>query len=237
MLWGRVIAPYETAISRRLLAKALRAVHDDDQADLELDAAFKDLDTLGAKRDADAVAAEIAAVSARRSGPTQTRRTFVFTDIVGSTKFAELMGDQSWDQLLRWHDDTLRELFVAHGGEVVNSTGDGFFVAFETSASAVDAAVAVQRRLAEHRSSTGFAPMVRIGLHAAEANRHGSDYSGVGVHAAARVAALAQGGEILATMDTLDGLSGCDDLGPEGSGVEGHRRTGSGRRRRLGLIS
>ena len=221
VLWGRVIAPYETAISRRLLAKALRAVHDDDQADLELDAAFKDLDTLGAKRDADAVAAEIAAVSARRSGPTQTRRTFVFTDIVGSTKFAELMGDQSWDQLLRWHDETLRELFVAHGGEVVTSTGDGFFVAFETSAAAVDAAVAVQRRLAEHRSSTGFAPMVRIGLHAAEANRHGSDYSGVGVHAAARVAALAQGGEILATMDTVDGLSDLPTSEPKEAELKG----------------
>ncbi len=88
------MAPYETAISRQLLARALRAVHDDDQADLELDAAFKDLDTLGAKRDADAVAAEIAAVSARRSGPIQTRRTFVFTDIVGSTNLAELLGDR-----------------------------------------------------------------------------------------------------------------------------------------------
>ena len=200
---------------------ALRAVHDDDQADLELDAAFKDLDTLGAKRDADAVAAEIAAVSARRSGPTQTRRTFVFTDIVGSTKLAELLGDQSWDQLLRWHDDTLRELFVAHGGEVVTSTGDGFFVAFETSAAAVDAAVPVQRRLAEHRRSTGFAPMVRIGLHAAEANRHGSDYSGVGVHAAARVAALAQGGEILATMDTVDGVSDLPTSEPKEAELKG----------------
>ena len=220
-LWGRVNAPYEMARSRQLLARALRAVHDDDQADLELDAAFKDLDTLGAKRDADAVAAEIAAASARRSGPTQTRRTFVFTDIVGSTNLAELLGDEAWDQLLRWHDETLRELFVAHGGEVVNSTGDGFFVAFETSASAVDAAVAVQRRLAEHRRTTGFAPMVRIGLHAAEANRHGSDYSGVGVHAAARVAALAQGGEILATVDTLDGVSGLTTLTPREAGLKG----------------
>jgi class 3 adenylate cyclase len=220
-LWRRIGAPYETARSRQLLARALRAIHDDDQADLELDAAFKDLDTLGAKRDADAVAAEIAAVSARRSGPTQTRRTFVFTDIVGSTNLAELLGDEAWDQLLRWHDDTLRELFVAHGGEVVNSTGDGFFVAFETSASAVDAAIAVQRRLAEHRRSTGFAPMVRIGLHAAEASHHGTDYSGVGVHTAARVAALAQGGEIQVTFDALEGVSGVSTSAPREAALKG----------------
>jgi class 3 adenylate cyclase len=104
---------------------------------------------------------------------------------------------------------------------VVNSTGDGFFVAFETPASAVDAAVAVQKKLAEHRRSTGFAPMVRVGLHTAEANRHGSDYSGVGVHAAARVAALAQGGEILATLDTLDGVSGLSTSAPREVGLKG----------------
>ena len=88
-------------------------------------------------------------------------------------------------------------------GEVVNSTGDGFFVAFDSARKGVDCAVAIQRALAEHRRTSGFAPAVRIGLHAAEANRRGDDYSGMAVHVAARVAALAGGGEIVATVDTL----------------------------------
>jgi class 3 adenylate cyclase len=112
------------------------------------------------------------------------------------------MGDVAWEHLLRWHDETLRSLFVRYGGEVVNSTGDGFFVAFDSSRGALESAVAVQRALAEHRRSHGFAPSVRMGLHAAEANRRGSDYSGSGVHVAARIAALAEGGQVLASAET-----------------------------------
>jgi len=85
----------------------------------------------------------------------------------------------------------------------VNSTGDGFFVAFDSARSAIACASSIQRALREHRTTTGFALPVRIGLHSAEANRRGADYSGLGVHVAARVGALANGGEILATADTL----------------------------------
>ena len=63
--------------------------------------------------------------------------------------------------------------------------------------------VAVQRALADHRRSQGFAPQVRIGVHSAEATRHGHDYSGGEVHKAARIAAAAGGGEILATAETV----------------------------------
>ena len=97
----------------------------------------------------------------------------------------------------------LRNLIASGGGEIVNSTGDGFFAAFESAQSGVDCASSIQRALADHRDSTGFALSVRIGLHTAEANRRGSDYSGKSVHVAARVAALAGGGEILATAETL----------------------------------
>jgi class 3 adenylate cyclase len=85
---------------------------------------------------------------------------------------------------------------------VVNSTGDGFFVAFDSARSALESAVAVQRALAAHRSTHGFAPGVRMGIHAAEANRRGGDYSGKGVNVAARIAALAVGGEVLASSET-----------------------------------
>ena len=129
----------------------------------------------------------------------------MFTDIVGSTNLAEALGDLAWERLLRWHDDTLRGLVAKGDGEVVNSTGDGFFVAFNSARPGIDCAVSIQRALAEHRQATGFAISVRIGLHAAEANRRGDDYSGIGVHVAARVAALARGGEILISEETLAG--------------------------------
>ncbi len=85
---------------------------------------------------------------------------------------------------------------------MVSSTGDGFFATFDSPARALDCAVGIQHALAEHRRSHGFAPAVRIGVHAAEANQRGSDYSGKGVHVAARIAALAGGGEVLASAST-----------------------------------
>jgi class 3 adenylate cyclase len=129
--------------------------------------------------------------------------TFMFTDIVGSTSLAEAIGDQAWERLLRWHDDMLRSQVARAKGEIVNSTGDGFFAAFDAARPAVDCAISIQRALVEHRAATGFAITVRIGLHTAEANRRGTDYSGKGVHVAARVSALAEGGEIVATTETL----------------------------------
>jgi class 3 adenylate cyclase len=201
--WREVGAPYEVARSRVLLSKALRALDDDDEADLELGAARDEFVRLGAMIDTAAAEREIEAATRRQSGPAQVRRTFMFTDIVGSTNLAELLGNEAWERLLRWHDDVLRGLVAKSGGEIVNSTGDGFFAAFDSSRQGVDCAVSIQRALAEHRQSSGFALSVRIGLHTAQANRRGDDYSGVGVHLAARVAALAGGGEIVATTDTI----------------------------------
>jgi class 3 adenylate cyclase len=201
--WREVAAPYEIAKGRALLARALRALDDDEAADLELSAARDEFQRLGAQPDAAAAEKELRAAADRRTGPRTTRKTFMFTDIVGSTNLAELLGDDGWEHLLRWHDDTLRALVAKSGGQVVNSTGDGFFVAFDSARPGVDCAVAIQRALADHRRTSGFAISVRIGLHSAEANQRGDDFSGVGVHLAARVAALANGGEILATAETL----------------------------------
>ena len=65
------------------------------------------------------------------------------------------------------------------------------------------AAIAIQRRLAEHRSTQGFAPAVRIGLHASDATQVGGDFHGKGVHEAARIAALGGAGEIVASVGTV----------------------------------
>jgi class 3 adenylate cyclase len=90
-----------------------------------------------------------------------------------------------------------------HRGEEVNSTGDGFFVAFEPVREALECAVDIQRSLARHRRDHGFAPKVRIGLHSAEATRDGRDYRGRGVHVAARIGAAAAGEEILVSSTAL----------------------------------
>jgi class 3 adenylate cyclase len=202
-LWREVGAPYEVARSREVLARALRELDDEDGADLELQAALDDYRRLGARVNAEALEREQRAIDDRRSGPVQARMTFMFTDIVGSTNLAEALGDHAWERLLRWHDDTLRGLVRSGGGDIVNSTGDGFFAAFASAAAGVACAVAIQRALRDHRAATGFAIAVRIGLHTADANRREDDYSGMGVHVAARVAALAVGGEIVVTAETL----------------------------------
>jgi class 3 adenylate cyclase len=145
----------------------------------------------------------------------------MFTDIVGSTKLAEALGDEAWERLLAWHDETLRGLIGRSGGQIVNSTGDGFFVVFESSRPAVACAIAIQRTLAEQRQTTGFAPGVRIGIHAAEATQRGGDYAGVGVHLAARIAGLAEGGEIVASADTLAEVPDVTASGARESSVRG----------------
>jgi class 3 adenylate cyclase len=126
-------------------------------------------------------------------------KTFMFTDIVGSTKLAEAIGEKPWSKILSWHDRTLRGLFEKHRGEEVKHLGDGFFVTFDTPTDAIECAVEIQQELNDHSETAGFAPDIRIGLHRAEATRKGSDYEGKGVHEAARIGALAGAGEIIAS--------------------------------------
>ena len=137
-----------------------------------------------------------------KEGPRRVEKTFMFTDIEGSTTLVEALGDEAWQGVLRWHDETLRSMFAEYKGEEVVGTGDGFFVGFDSPDEALACAVAIQRRLAEHRRTQGFAPKVRIGLHASGATQVGRNFSGKGVHEAARIAALAGGDEILASRST-----------------------------------
>lgn len=139
----------------------------------------------------------------RTGPPRRVMKTFLVTDIVKSTNLAEAIGDAAWTNVLRWHDQVLRELFAAFQGEEISSTGDGFLTGFDSPEGAVACAVAIQRRLAEHRREHGFAPEVRIGLHASEAARVGAGYQGVGVHEAARIGALGGAGQIVASRGTI----------------------------------
>jgi class 3 adenylate cyclase len=208
-LWGQVNAPYEAARARAELATAYAAEGSPERAAIELQTARTSFERLGAtldlRRADEALAALRDPTEARPMGSVTERavKTFVFTDIVDSTKLAELLGDEAWDKLIRWHDQTLRSLVAEHGGQEIKGTGDGFFLAFDDPDRAIECAIAIQRRLTAQRQAQGFAPAVRIGVHQAEANRVGLDYFGTGVNQAARVGGSAGGAEILVSAPTL----------------------------------
>lgn len=134
--------------------------------------------------------------------PVTVERTLLFSDVVRSTALIEAIGDEHWTRLVQWHDQAVAGLVEAHGGEVVDHTGDGFFVAFTQPLPALECSIEIQRMLQRHRREAGFAPEVRIGLHHAEVHFDGR-YRGRGVHVAARIAALAEGGEVLVSGATL----------------------------------
>jgi len=202
-LWQEVDVPYEVARSRVLLGRALGAAGEGESATVELEAALAIFERLGAEPDATATRRLLGPGEARVQPLQHVQTTFMFTDVVGSTQLIEAIGDEAWENLLRWHDEALRRVIEEHGGDVVKHTGDGFLVVFGAADAALAAAQAIQRALAEHRREHGFAPQVRVGVHAASGLRHGRDFSGAGVHAAARIAALAGEGEILASSETL----------------------------------
>jgi class 3 adenylate cyclase len=206
-LWQTTDLPYEAAQARLRYAEALTAEGDPDGAKRDLMAARKAFDALGATLDVERIDAILDADDGKTAPAGTVTKTFMFTDIVTSTDLIELIGDAAWDEMLSWHDRELRKSFARSKGEEVNHTGDGFFVAFDRSSDAIDCAVDIQRRLARHRREHGFAPWVRIGLHTAAATRRGSDYSGRGVHIAARVGAAAGREEILATTEATEGSS------------------------------
>ena len=201
--WREVAAPYEEAKTRVGLAAAYHAGADPEGALLELRAAHATFARLGAALDERHVTDLLAEAGDTTTHPAATAtRTFMFTDIVKSTELVAAMGDEAWNEVLRWHDQALRGLFAKHAGEEIDHVGDGFFVSFEQPDRAIECAVQVQRALADHRRNHGFAPQVRIGLHRTAATRVGPAYRGKGVHEAARIATEAQGGEVLASWHT-----------------------------------
>ena len=118
----KVGAPYEAALARMLLGIVYRGEEDEHSARDEIQAAKATFERLGATLDTQR-AAELL-------GEGATGKTFVFTDIVDSTKLLEAFGEEKWQKLLKWHDKLLRERIEEAGGEVIKQTGDGYFAAF-----------------------------------------------------------------------------------------------------------
>lgn len=204
-LWQENDMPYESARARMLLGRAKRAAGQDATARMDLAAARSAFERIGAvldMREAEELLGGEESVA--RRDRERVVRTFMFTDIVTSTDLAGLLGDEAWDSVLSWHDRALRAEFGRFGGREVRHTGDGFFVVFEDPSDAVEAAVAIQRRLADHRRREGFAPWVRVGVHTAEAIPEGGDFSGQGVHVAARVGDLGGKDDIVVSSATIE---------------------------------
>jgi len=201
-LWCEVDAPFEAACARLVTAEALRVGGHESNATGEFEAALSAFERLGAVREAERVRSMLQA--ARRS---RAACTLMFTDVVDSTRLVEVLGDDAWGNLLAWHDRTLRQCFRSASGREINHEGDGFFVSFGDPLDAVECAMAIQRTLAHHRREHGFAPQVRIGVHATEAVDLGDDYLGKGVHEAARVGGAAGAGEILVTAAVIDSVA------------------------------
>jgi YVTN family beta-propeller protein len=130
--------------------------------------------------------------------------TFLFTDLEGSTRLLKELGRDGYHEILDEHQRLLRAAFDAHGGRVVDTQGDSFFVAFRTAAEAVAAAVDAQRDLAAARWPEGVAVKVRMGLHTGEPKVGGERYVGIGVHRAARIGACGHGGQVLLSSTTRE---------------------------------
>jgi DNA-binding NarL/FixJ family response regulator len=134
--------------------------------------------------------------------------TLLFTDIEGSTRLVQELGDD-YPAALADHRRIVREAAVAHAGEEIDCRGDEFSIGFPDSERAVAAALAIQ---AGHDGAV----RVRIGIHTGDPIRVEGAYVGVDVHRAARICAAGHGGQVLlsaAARSTLPGGAGVRDLG------------------------
>jgi len=126
--------------------------------------------------------------------------TILFTDVEGSTALTERLGDAKARTVLREHERIVREALRAHGGAEVKAMGDGFMASFSSATRALECAIAMQRAFAAHDDEHPETPIrVRIGLNAGEPIAEEADLFGTAVILAARIAAQAEGGEILAS--------------------------------------
>ncbi len=124
--------------------------------------------------------------------------TVLFTDVEGSTDLRTRLGDEVADELLRTHEDIVRDRVAHHGGREIKALGDGFMVAFASPRKAISCAVEIQRALDDrNRTSPGREIRVRIGINAGEVSEKAGDLFGAAVNAAARIAGKARGGQIL----------------------------------------
>ena len=139
-----------------------------------------------------------------RVGSAVDRRvaTVLFSDVVGSTERAAGVGDRVWSGLLESHRAEARRLLTRYGGREMNTAGDGFLIVFDSPTPAIECALAMCQ------ASRLAGLEVRVGLHSGEVVFEAGDVTGMAVHIGARVSALANPGEVVASQTVRDMVIG-----------------------------
>ena len=141
----------------------------------------------------------------RETSPLDLERvlaTVLFTDIVDSTRAAAAMGDQTWRRLLDSHDQLARQIVEKHRGSLIKTTGDGILATFDGPARAIRCA------LTFGTAARQIGLPLRAGLHTGEIEMRGVDIGGIAVHAAARVMAQSNPGEVLVSRVVTELVAG-----------------------------
>ena len=134
--------------------------------------------------------------------PDRVLATVLFTDMVGSTERAAVLGDKAWGDVLNKHDAVVRRETERFGGRWVSSAGDGHLMTFDGPARGVRCACAIRDGLG------ALGVEVRAGLHTGEIELAGNDVRGIAVHIGSRVSSLAQAGEVLVSRTVTDLVAG-----------------------------
>jgi predicted ATPase/class 3 adenylate cyclase len=136
-------------------------------------------------------------------------RTFLFSDIEGSTRLEQEIGTARYAEVRERHRELLRTAFTMNGGMEQGTEGDSFFVVFPTARSGLVAAVDAQRAMVAEAWPDGREVRVRMGLHAGEAELVGGSLVGLDINRAARIAAAANGGQVVVS-DAIRSLVSAD---------------------------
>ena len=126
----------------------------------------------------------------------------LFTDIVGSTERAAELGDSAWRELLARHHTLVRGELVRFRGEELDTAGDGFFAAFDGPGRAIECACAIRDAL------RSLDLEIRAGVHTGECERVDGKLGGIAVPTGARIASLAEPGEVLVSSTVKDLVAG-----------------------------
>ena len=171
--------------------------------------------------------------SARELGHRQAREpvrlpsgfvTMLMTDVEGSTALVQQLGE-GYRELIGAVREILTRAVLRAGGDVVETRADEFFAVFERPQPALEAAVAIQRELRQRSWPDGVDVRVRVGIHSGHPTQTDANYIGLPVHTAARICAVAHGGQILVSADTREAARGSVD-GLSFRSVGSHRLRG-----------
>jgi class 3 adenylate cyclase len=139
-------------------------------------------------------------------------RTILFTDVEGHGSMMARLGDSRGRAVLREHERITREALREHGGSEIKAMGDGFLASFTSAQKALECSMSLQRAISELHIEDDSAEelpfRIRIGVNAGEPIAEDDDLFGSSVIAAARIAAMAQGGEVLVANVVRELVSG-----------------------------